>query len=461
MVSFRGLRIMVKKLSTSILPFILITLLLLLSANVHASMELEVLTDGTGIIYHVVNVTRDTQSYLVRLIAWPDELIAYGPEGFYIAQVVVNESGIYAEVLYPSVGPLYLTYLASNLSTCVDGTWILNFTVDDEVVVKLPERMMPLTIPDEALSVDCVDDTYTITLPPGSYVIEYGMMPLTPKIKVTGLTVTPSIVTVGREVLIKVEVVNEGDLEGSKLIEVKVNNEVKHSEEVSLLPGESKTLTYRLSMDKAGVYVIEVDGLTSTLKVEEVKRPCILVTAAYGSELSPKVELLRSIRDLHVAKTKVGYAYLCFFNTWYYSWSPQAARLAASNEHLRLIARLFVTPFVESVGFAWSIYEHVPLSPEVKVSTLILTVSLLVGLIYLTPLTLTTALLSTKLRRLYLWLWKPITVILTWSYTVVALSAAYMPLIAITLLSTLTSLTALLLASLIPTLIVSKLRGDG
>ena len=80
---------MVKKLSMSILLFILATLLLTLSANVHASMELEVLADGTGIIYHVVNVTRDTQSYLVRLIAWPDELIAYGPEGFYIAQVVV------------------------------------------------------------------------------------------------------------------------------------------------------------------------------------------------------------------------------------------------------------------------------------------------------------------------------------------------------------------------------------
>ena len=49
---------------------------------------------------------------------------------------------------------------------------------------------------------------------------------------------------------------------------------------------------------------------------------CLIATAAYGSEMSPQVQMLREIRDNQLMNTESGSAFMSAFNNVYYSFSP-------------------------------------------------------------------------------------------------------------------------------------------
>ena len=52
---------------------------------------------------------------------------------------------------------------------------------------------------------------------------------------------------------------------------------------------------------------------------------CLIATAAYGSEMSPQVQMLREIRDNQLMNTESGSAFMSAFNNVYYSFSPIVA----------------------------------------------------------------------------------------------------------------------------------------
>ena len=52
---------------------------------------------------------------------------------------------------------------------------------------------------------------------------------------------------------------------------------------------------------------------------------CLIATAAYGSEMSPQVQMLREIRDNQLMNTESGSAFMSAFNNVYYSFSPAIA----------------------------------------------------------------------------------------------------------------------------------------
>jgi len=76
------------------------------------------------------------------------------------------------------------------------------------------------------------------------------------------------------------------------------------------------------------------------------QRLCLIATAAYSSELSPEVALLRNFRDNQVLDTKAGASFMQAFNAFYYSFSPQVASRVASNDDIRIVTKAVLYPLV-------------------------------------------------------------------------------------------------------------------
>jgi hypothetical protein len=74
---------------------------------------------------------------------------------------------------------------------------------------------------------------------------------------------------------------------------------------------------------------------------------CFIATAAYGSYLHPRVQVLRDFRDQYLMTNDPGRAFV----QWYYQVSPPMAEIIADNEMLRLLARGVLTPVVYGVQY--------------------------------------------------------------------------------------------------------------
>jgi len=73
---------------------------------------------------------------------------------------------------------------------------------------------------------------------------------------------------------------------------------------------------------------------------------CVIVTAAYGSEMAPDVVYMRFVRDNLIGFSPMGRTLVAAFNAFYYSWSPSVAKVIAGNELLRAIFRVVLLPLI-------------------------------------------------------------------------------------------------------------------
>ena len=76
---------------------------------------------------------------------------------------------------------------------------------------------------------------------------------------------------------------------------------------------------------------------------------CLIATAAYGSEMSPQVQLLREIRDNQLMNTEAGSAFMSTFNNVYYSFSPTIADMQRDSPILKEIVKVGLTPMLSSL----------------------------------------------------------------------------------------------------------------
>lgn len=75
---------------------------------------------------------------------------------------------------------------------------------------------------------------------------------------------------------------------------------------------------------------------------------CFVATAAYGTELEPKLSVLREFRDKILAVWAPGRAFV----RWYYSWSARAATWLSQHEGYKTLVRIALAPTVEGARFA-------------------------------------------------------------------------------------------------------------
>lgn len=90
---------------------------------------------------------------------------------------------------------------------------------------------------------------------------------------------------------------------------------------------------------------------------------CLVATAAFGSELDHRVQLLREVRDSKVSSTESGRAFMDAFNSAYYSFSPHVADYMRENPSFMGAARVLLTPMLLSL----EIMSHAEAGSEVQV----------------------------------------------------------------------------------------------
>jgi hypothetical protein len=89
---------------------------------------------------------------------------------------------------------------------------------------------------------------------------------------------------------------------------------------------------------------------TTSQESSEEGGGCLIATAAYGSEMSPQVQLLREIRDNQLMNTESGTAFMSTFNNAYYSFSPAIADMERNNPIFKEIVKVGLTPMLSSLA---------------------------------------------------------------------------------------------------------------
>ena len=76
---------------------------------------------------------------------------------------------------------------------------------------------------------------------------------------------------------------------------------------------------------------------------------CLIATAAYGSEMSPQVQMLREIRDNQLMNTESGSSFIGAFNSAYYSFSPIIADMEREHPMFKEVVKVAITPMISSL----------------------------------------------------------------------------------------------------------------
>lgn len=174
-------------------------------------------------------------------------------------------------------------------------------------------------------------------------------------------------------------------------------------------PSEAGTTssTAALTVTRAvptGTYQFEVlatgGGISKEITLSLRVSGCLIATATFGSELAPEVQSLRDFRDNKILRTFAGTSFMVAFNTWYYSFSPGVAQYETINPSARLVLRGVIYPLIWTMQLGSSVFDLVSFNPEAGALVAGISISFLIGAIYLAgPVLLLRAILRAKMRR--------------------------------------------------------------
>jgi len=87
--------------------------------------------------------------------------------------------------------------------------------------------------------------------------------------EVENLYLSDNSVLIGRELLVAGTVKNTGTERGIVKVELSLDGKVLSSQEVALLPGESKLVRFEVYVPEEGTYIVGVDGLTANFEARK------------------------------------------------------------------------------------------------------------------------------------------------------------------------------------------------
>ncbi len=90
------------------------------------------------------------------------------------------------------------------------------------------------------------------------------------------------------------------------------------------------------------------------------KGGCLIATAAYGTEISSQVQLLREIRDNVLFGTNSGTAFMMSFDQFYYAFSPEIADWERQSPIFKEMVKIAITPILSTL----SILNYVDIDSE-------------------------------------------------------------------------------------------------
>ena len=135
----------------------------------------------------------------------------------------------------------------------------------------------------------------------------------------------------------------------------------------------------------ASLVTTALSTTTTATTTTTIARPCLIASAAYGSELAPHVQFLREFRDRTVMSTFAGAQFMHVFNAFYYSFSPVVAQATLANPSVARVVRTLISPLIISLRLTPWILPV--LSQNTELATLFAGVAAsgLIGMIYGTP----------------------------------------------------------------------------
>jgi len=135
---------------------------------------------------------------------------------------------------------------------------------------------------------------------------------------------------------------------------------------------ESKPISQEevLKIEKEVLEDLEEEDLEDLEIKEEIELPettsdgggCLIATAAFGSELSTQVQMLREVRDNKVINTQVGTMFISGFNQVYYSFSPAIADMERQSPLFKEFVKITITPLLISL----SLLNNVDINSEIE-----------------------------------------------------------------------------------------------
>ena len=106
--------------------------------------------------------------------------------------------------------------------------------------------------------------------------------------------------------------------------------------------------------------VEEIPKQNEVQDVNENGGGCLIATAAFGSELSTQVQMLREVRDTQIMNTQVGAMFLSGFNQFYYSFSPTIADMERQSPAFKEFVKITITPLLTTL----SLLNHLDINSE-------------------------------------------------------------------------------------------------
>ncbi|MDH5815664.1 MAG: PGF-pre-PGF domain-containing protein [Candidatus Nezhaarchaeota archaeon] len=263
-------------------------------------------------------------------------------------------------------------------------------TKDDVVMLRYHggEWLRLLT---KAIGENATHSEFTAETPGFSIFAIATMMPVRIPVSLT-ISVEPREVTVGEEVIVK------GSISPamSKTIELTIKRPDGTTGTRTTTSTPDGSFGFRIKLDKEGEWSftarfagdLTYEGAVSAEVRATAKPkpgPCIIATAAFGTELDPHVQHLRGFKDNVVLRTFAGSSFMNVFNAWYYSWSPYVASAMQAYESFRQAVKYALYPLIGILRISEALYEALSFSPEAGVVAAGIISSLLIGLVYFAP----------------------------------------------------------------------------
>ena len=137
-------------------------------------------------------------------------------------------------------------------------------------------------------TVDPVTNTISV---PVSHFTAFAVLAYTGPAAFTAsdLAVTPAEVGIGEAVTISALVANTGDLAGSYEVILKINNVVVDVRGITVAGGARQKVTFTTTEDVAGIYAVNVDGLTGTFTIKAPPVPPVPPAPAPPAPAPPVV----------------------------------------------------------------------------------------------------------------------------------------------------------------------------
>lgn len=161
----------------------------------------------------------------------------------------------------------------------------------------------------------------------------------------------------------------------------------------SLVADSDNYMSDNLSLQVTGPTLSSSSGNNNN---NQTKSGCLIATAAFGNELAPQVQGLRSFRDGIVLQTLAGGRFMDVFNRWYYSFSPEVADFERGQPWLQTTVRTSIYPLLGILDLSTFVYQALAFNTEVAIVSAGVVASTLIGAVYFLPLTITIGLINRK-----------------------------------------------------------------